>query len=271
MTVSVLGCGWLGEPFGVHLVGKKMKVKGSTTKAPKLRVIDDDGIEPYLIRLGPDRIEGDITAFLESDVLVLNFPPNGNALTVEEVFPKTVTRIIEAVKESSLRKIIFVSSTSVYGNQHGERVSETANLKPERPSSRALVVVENMLMNQPELQVTILRMGGLVGGVRKPYLFLVGRDDLDGGEMPVNLVHQSDAIEAIFAVIEQDVWGEIFNVVADLHPSRREYYTYAATQNNMTPPRFLPDQEPSGKSVSNEKIKRILGFEFTYSDPFHML
>jgi nucleoside-diphosphate-sugar epimerase len=271
MTVSVLGCGWLGEPLGVHLVGKKMKVKGSTTKSPKLRVIDDDGIEPYLIRLGPDRIEGDIAAFLESDILVLNFPPNGNSNTVEEVFPKTVRRIIEAVKASPLRKIIFVSSTSVYGDQHGEPVDEDAELKPERPSGRALVEVETMMMDEPELDVTILRMGGLVGGVRKPYLFLVGRSDLNGGEMPVNLVHQSDAIDAITAVIEQEAWGEVFNVVADLHPSRREYYTYAATQNNMTPPRFLPDQEPSGKSVSNDKIKRKLGFEFAYSDPFHML
>ncbi|MEZ4684762.1 MAG: NAD(P)H-binding protein [Bacteroidia bacterium] len=248
-----------------------MKVKGSTTKAPKLRVIDDDGIEPYLILLGPDRIEGDIAAFLESDVLVLNFPPNGNAITVKEVFPKTVKRIIEAVKHSPIRKVVFVSSTSVYGDQHGERVNEKAELKPERPSSMALAEVEEMLMNESDLQVTILRMGGLVGGIRKPYLFLVGRSGLNGGEMPVNLVHQSDAIEAITSVIEQDVWGETFNVVADLHPSRREYYTYAATQNNMTPPRFLPDQEPSGKSVSNEKIKRILGFEFAYSDPFHML
>lgn len=271
MTVSVLGCGWLGGPLGIHLVDKGFKVKGSTTKEQKLRVIDEEGIEPYLIKLGPHGIEGDIVSFLDSDILVLNFPPNGNSENVGEIFPKTVSLILEAVKESAVRKIIFISSTSVYGDQEGASVTETSPLEPQRASSEALVEVEQMLQRDESLEVTILRMGGLVGGHRQPYLFLMGRMSLPGGDMPVNLLHQADAIAAITAVIEQNVWGEIFNVVADEHPSRRDYYTYAATHKNLSPPEFLPDSKPAGKSVSNAKIKEKLALDFVYDDPYLML
>ena len=173
--------------------------------------------------------------------------------------------------KSPLRKIIFISSTSVYGDQQGASVSEVSPLHANRDTGQALVEVEKMLMGEPDLKVTILRMGGLVGGHRQPYLFMAGRVGLTGGEMPVNLVHQEDAIRAVTAVIEHDNWGETYNVVADKHPSRREYYTYAATQNNMPRPEFLPDVIPSGKSVSNKKIKEKFNFQFTYSDPFLML
>ena len=58
MTVSVLGCGWLGAPLGSYLVEKGLEVKGSTTKAGKMRLIGLDGIDPYLIKLQPDHLFG---------------------------------------------------------------------------------------------------------------------------------------------------------------------------------------------------------------------
>ncbi|MFK7972617.1 MAG: NAD-dependent epimerase/dehydratase family protein [Bacteroidia bacterium] len=271
MTVSVLGCGWLGAPLGSYLVEKGLEVKGSTTKAGKMRLIGLDGIDPYLIKLHPDTIQGDILAFLDTDVLVLNFPPSATGQPIEKAFPATVERVLGEVKKTGLRKILFVSSTSVYGDQAGKTVTEATPLEPSYHSGKALLQVEDRLRDDADLDVTILRMGGLIGGNRQPHLFLRGRKDLQGGNMPVNLLHQEDAIRAIAAIIEQDCWGETFNVVADTHPLRREYYTTAATRRNLIPPQFVADTSLSGKTVSNAKIKTMLNFEFRYNDPYLML
>lgn len=73
-TISILGCGWLGEPLAERLVGDGYTVKGSTTTAEKLDRLAAKGVAPYLIRLDLEdpRLDPD---FFDAEVLFLNIPP----------------------------------------------------------------------------------------------------------------------------------------------------------------------------------------------------
>jgi nucleoside-diphosphate-sugar epimerase len=116
---------------------------------------------------------------------------------------------------------------------------------------------------------TVLRFGGLVGGTRRIGNFLAGKRDLSEPDRPVNLIHRDDCLGIVLALIEQPAPG-IFNAVCDGHPTRRDLYTYEAKRAGLTPPQFkTASSAGDGRIVSNEKIKRVLGYTFRHPDPFH--
>jgi 3-hydroxyisobutyrate dehydrogenase-like beta-hydroxyacid dehydrogenase len=49
--ISILGCGWLGLPLAKALLENGFAVKGSTTSQEKLSVLENSGIQPFLIAL----------------------------------------------------------------------------------------------------------------------------------------------------------------------------------------------------------------------------
>ena len=74
-TISVLGCGWLGLPLTRFLLDKGYKVKGSTATPEKLDELESSGIEPYHITLTPEINDDYNPEFLNTDILIINFPP----------------------------------------------------------------------------------------------------------------------------------------------------------------------------------------------------
>ena len=265
--ISILGCGWLGLPLGAALAQKGYEVKGSTTRPEKLEQIREQGIEPYLIRV-QEEVEGpEKESFFDADLLILNIPPGGRRNPeVEEQYPQQVKAIMEHIHSGAVQYLLFIGSTSVYGDENRE-VTEADDLDPATPSARALVVIERYLALLKQPRATILRMGGLVGGNRKAGRFLAGKKEVPNGEAPVNLVHLEDCIGVIGAVIEQSAWGHTFNVCAGLHPTRAEFYTAQAIKQGFEPPAFRAGTKLAYKIVSNEKVKKTLGYEFRHPDP----
>lgn len=268
-TISILGCGWLGLPLGVHLHKKGYKVKGSTTEPDKLNIIGENGIEPYLIILDPEIRGVNYDEFLKCDVLIIDFPPERRD-DIIDYHQEQIKSLISATRSETVKHVIFTSSTSVYPDVNGE-VLEEVEPKPTKTSGKALLRVENLLRESNKFDTTIIRFGGLIGYDRMPGRFLAGRKGLANGDSPVNLIHRDDCIEIIFKIIKNNVWGETFNACADLHPTRRQYYTEQARRMGLNPPTFNARGKSSYKIVSNKKLKRALNYKFKYPDPSKIL
>ena len=56
--ISILGCGWLGLPLAQQLVHHGFQINGATTSDAKLVVLKNAGIQPFLINVSSDEIEG---------------------------------------------------------------------------------------------------------------------------------------------------------------------------------------------------------------------
>lgn len=267
-TISLLGAGWLGTPLGERLVQDGYTVKGSTTRAERFPELEEKGIQPYRIRITGAKIEAeqDFADFFNCDLLLINVPPGRRQPDVASEYPQRIKTINMLAQAHEVKQTIFVSSTSVYGNTNN-LVTEEDEEAPASASGEAVLTAERYLglMNNP--QATILRMGGLVGGDRKPGRFLAGKQNLKNGQAPVNLVHLEDCIGVCREVIKQQKWGEIYNVVADEHPTREAFYPAQAKKLGLHPPTFLPDPEPSFKVISNRKVKQDLGYTFFKPDP----
>lgn len=265
-SISILGAGWLGLPLGGFLSDRGFSVKGSTTRKEKFAVLTKTGIHPFLLEVSESGISGEhIEAFFESEMLLLCIPPGRRRPQVADHYPEQIRLVAKKAREAGVRHLIYISSTGVYGDSEGV-VTETSPTDPDRSSARAVWEAEKVLRSF-EFSLTVLRMAGLVGGDRKAGRFLAGKKDVKGGGTPVNLVHREDCIQVIWEVIRQEAWGETYNVCADKHPSRRQFYTWRAEKEGFEPPEFADDEGESGKIVSNRKLKEDLNYHFLHPDP----
>ncbi len=266
-TISILGCGWLGLPLGAWLAERGYRVKGSTTSSDKLPRLEEAGIAPYLLTLDP-WIHGDqIGDFFQADVLFLNIPPGRRRPDVDVFFGELIASVLTELRYAPINFVVFASSTSVYAPMNGVVVEEDAGKpRPWSLSGRALLDAEERLINDRHFDTTVLRFAGLYGYDRRPGRFLAGRERVENGAAPVNLVHRDDAVAVVETVIEQEVRGEVFYVCTDEHPTRKAFYTRAAQWLGLDPPVF-DDDAASFKIVSNEKLKKRLGYQFAHPDP----
>lgn len=267
-TISILGCGWLGLPLAEFLILKGFSIKGSTTSPGRYPLISEKNIDAYLLNLNPHLNGNRADEFFNSEILIINIPPGGEEDKVK-FHQKQVESILNMVRQSSINKVIFISSTSVYGNVNKE-VTEDDELTPEKESGKALKLVEKTLFNDDSFKKTIIRFAGLIDNDRNPVKYFAGRRNIPGGNIPVNLIHRKDCINIIYQVIIQNAWEEIFNACSDFHPTKREFYTVSAEKLKLPTPEFI-DTEDSYKIVNSAKIKSSLNLEFIFPDPLMMI
>ena len=272
-TVSILGCGWIGLPLAEYLIDRGVRVKGSTTQTDKLEQLHTKGIEPFLVKLTPEIDAPKLAHFLDTDTLLINIPP-GVRTRGEEFHPAQITQLIPHLVQSRLKNIIYVSSTSVYPNVNRE-VNEDEPLPNQDGSidgvgskgvNRALLKAEQMIKNLTQKNITILRPGGLIGEDRIPGRYVAGRKGLTGGNNPVNYIHPVDLVRIIAEIIQQNVWGDTFNVVAPQHPPRREVYAKNAEMFGFELPEYA-EGSADFKMINADKLIKRLNYQFEYPNP----
>jgi nucleoside-diphosphate-sugar epimerase len=273
-TISILGCGWLGLPLAKKLIEKGNSVNGSTTSENKLSVLKEARINPFIVILSEvegafesESVSENINAFLaESEILIIDIPPKlrGNqsfSTPLEMTFVKKIKNLIPFIEKSAVKKVLFVSSTAIYGNDN-DFISEESLSNPETESGKQLLISENILLENKNFETTILRFGGLIGEDRHPVKFLAGKENLENPDAPVNLIHQNDCVKIIEAIINQPKWNEVFNAVAPFHPTREEYYIQKAKEQNLVLPKFSAEKSNIKKVISSEKIESVLNYKF---------
>ena len=264
-AVSILGCGWLGEPLAIFLKETGFLVRGSVRDPEKLPALLEKEIEPYLIDISPEVSGEGAEEFFSSDVLFINFPPERRD-DIETYHEKQIENLIGAIPNPQGKMVIFASSTSVYPNINGV-VREEDSLYPDKPSGKALLRVERLLMDHPEIDTTVIRFSGLIGYDRAPIKSIKRKKLVLNPDCPLNLIHRDDCIGIVRSVIDLDVRNTILNATCDEHPTRREYYSREARKYGIEPPLFEMESAPEYKIVSNEKLKKMLGYRLIYPDP----
>jgi nucleoside-diphosphate-sugar epimerase len=248
-TISILGCGWLGEPFANSLIKKGYSVKGSTTSKHKIELLTSQGIQPYLLDL--EHLSQNILTFLNSEILVVTIPSKNI-----EGFKQLIAKI----EASTIQKVLFISSTSVYKNSP-IIITEEADL-----ADCSLKKIEQLFLLNKHFETTIIRFSGLFGYQRNPTDFFKINKIIPNPEGVVNMIHRDDCIEIIERIITKNCWNEIFNACTDSHPKRRDFYTKSYIDLGYSKPLFKENDKKSIKIIGNEKLKKKLNYKFNYPD-----
>ena len=247
--ISILGCGWLGLPLASKLANEGYVVHGSTTSISKLGKLKSEGITPYLIDIR--NLDNNISGFLNSEILII-------AITSKNI--NDYKKLLQRIETSQIKKVIFVSSTSVYENLN-QIVTEESSTK-----NTQLLHIENLFIENKKLETTIIRFGGLFGYNRKPENFIPLNKKMENPEGFVNLIHRDDCIRIIEQLILKNVWNTILNACADSHPKRRDFYTKENLKSGNKNTLFNENSLNEYKIISSEKLKSILDYNFEYSD-----
>lgn len=261
--ISIIGCGWLGLPLAINLTEKGHIIKGSTTSAAKLNELTAHKIKPYLIELKDSEIKGDVSNFLAgSDIVIINIPPglrkNPTKNHVAEI--KCLMTHIEA---QQIQNVLYISSTSVYSDEiNTPTITETNTPNASSNSAKQLIEIEQILQKNSNFKTTILRFSGLFDAKRHPAIFLSGKTNLKNGDAPVNLIHKDDCISIISQLIENNIWGDVFNASNPYHPLKKDYYTNYCKRHNLKLPQFNLKEKSKGKKIEASKLVQLLKYTF---------
>lgn len=251
-AVGIMGCGWLGKALASDLMGDGIRVVGTTTSPRGAVALKELGVEPVVARFGL-HLDGDLSILKGLDALVVAIPPGTGTAALDEA-----GAISEVVREASPRLVVQISTSSVYPDNGGTVVEDDA-IRDHR-----LFLVEE-LYRRLECRVTILRCTGLFGPGRLILPYVLRADRPVDPDLPVNLVEQRDVVRAVRRVLAEPV-SDTFNVCADEHPPRGEFYREIAKRAGLDLPTFRPGGE-AWKIVDNRKFREQFGFRYEYPDP----
>jgi nucleoside-diphosphate-sugar epimerase len=273
--VVILGCGYVGCELAAQL--SDYDVVGVRRSDAGLAAVEAAGARP----VQADVTESDaLDAVPDADWLVFAASAGGrDAEAARETYVEGLRTAIDhfAARSSPPDRIVYTSSTGVYGDHDGAWVDEDTDLQPTTEKTRILAEAERIARERPPAGTdgTVARFGGLYG----PDRYRLDRY-LDGPvtEGYLNMVHREDAAGAVRFLLEADVGRDaVVNVVDDEPVEKWAVADWLAAQCGEPDPEKetlesrleAVDAEQrrrrlrANKRVSNDRL-RELGYEFTY-------
>lgn len=235
-------------------------VKGTTTTPEKLKLLQDEGINAFLLNLEE---QGPIdTSLLESDIILSAIPPrtrrNEGGSHVQQI-ENLLTQL------NSEQYFIYISSTSVYPDAAGT-YDESFHLTSQNTGNHVLYEAEQRILSYFESPL-ILRPGGLMGYNRIAGRYFAG-GTAPGRLQPVNYIHRDDVVDLIAQSIQKRLAG-VYNLVAPDHPTREEVYAANSQHYDFAMPAFR--DEGIQRIIEGNQIAAHLNYQFKFPDPraFH--
>ncbi|WP_323674846.1 NAD-dependent epimerase/dehydratase family protein [Halorubellus sp. PRR65] len=279
MRVVVLGCGYVGIELGRQLVDRGHDVVGVRRSDSGLDAIEGAGF---------DGVRADVTdaeslaALPDADALVFAASSGGRgADAARDVYVDGLQSALGeyATREDPPRRLVYTSSTGVFGDHGGDWVDESTPIDPTTAKTRVLASAEAIALAADRLygiDGTVARFAGLYGPERYRLERYVDGPVTEGY---LNMVHRDDAAGAVRFLLETDrARGDVVHVVDDEPVSKWAFADYLAdacgepSPAKRTTTERLADGDLSAaaerriraeKRVDNTRL-RDLGYEFRY-------
>lgn len=249
----VVGCGYLGRVVAARWLAQGRPVAAVTrTRAAELAAA---GIRPIVADVTDptslDRLPEAAT------VLYAVGMDRSAGKSMREVYVAGLANVLAALPRPG--RLIYVSSTGVYGQTDGSAVDEDSPADPAEPSGRVVLEAERTLRAaMPE--AIVLRFAGIYGPGR-----VLRRAALLAGELLaadpdkwLNLIHVADGADAVLAAEARAAAGDTLIVSDGTPASRRQVYTEAARLLGVEA-KFAPGPpaaEPNRRAV-NRRLRAL--------------
>ena len=276
-VLLIVGCGDIGVRVA-RAIGPGWRVLGLTSSPQRLAELRAAGIEPLLGNLDAPATLARLAGLADA-VLHLAPPPAQGATD-----RRTEALLQALARRPSVRRLVYVSTSGVYGDCAGARIDETQPLAPATDRARRRVDAEQRVAYGRALrvQVTVLRVPGIYaadrpGGHPRERLargtpVLVREDDVhtnhihadDLARACVKAVHRGPTQRALHASDDTELrMGDYFDLAADLcglpRPPR---VTRAQAALHLSPMQLSFMSE--SRRLDNRRLKAELRFALRY-------
>lgn len=268
MNILIFGCGYIGTE-----VAKIWRAAGHTvtvtTRDPKRFNQLSLVAQKCVIIKGDNKDE--LAPLVANNDLILVSIAADTPKHYEKAYLNTAQNFrLLALEQDLPRRLIYTSTTTVYGDHSGRWVDENSPLLAASEQGKILIEAEKTFLSLAEIgwHVCVLRVSEIYGPSRELSRRLLRHNDhiLPGcGDRFTNMAHKTDIVSAIDYALRHKLEG-IYNVSDDEHPTRKELYDILSRKMNLPPVLWDPTHTPlhsGNKRVSNHKIKAA-GFAFLH-------
>jgi len=279
-SVSIVGCGYTGLRLARRWRDSGARVRGYATRPESLREIAAAGLQALPLDLDQALPDERVAGIVQDDDLVFYcVPPAPSGQT-----DTRLTRLLAGIV-SRPRRIVYLSTTGVYGDHQGGHVDEDTPPAPRTARAARRLAAEKDLRAWAQtrnLSWCILRVAGIYGPGRLPLTRLAGREPaIDPREaMPSNRIHVDDLVSAALAAGLAEVADRrIFNVTDGSDESSTAFLQRVARIAQLPAPplisRRMAEQTFSASTwsflgesrrVDNRRLREELGLRLAYAD-----
>jgi len=265
--VVIIGCGFLGEAAAALFSSRGAHVLGLVRSAESLAALAGTSFEAARCDVADDISVKALAPRLRGVPLAIHAVSagGGGAEEYAALYRDGLKRVLASWQP---RRVIFVSSTSVYGQDDGSWITEESPTEPVRETGRILLESEQIALQAGGIAA---RLSGIYGPGRSYLLrhFLEGEAVLEnGGGRWINQIHRDDGAGALVRLGDPEISPGVYNVTDDTPATQREVYGWMADFFGQPLP---PVGDPgmalrrgvTSKRISNAKM-RGLGWSPAY-------
>lgn len=273
-----IGLGYAARPLAQHLVSEGWSVTGTTRSRPKAVAMHALGIKTVVWESPkplPEKQLEDAAA-----IIISTGPEDGGC---------PAARAVGGANIFSTTRILYLSSSGVYGDTGGEWIDETAECHPTTDRGRDRLAAEaqwTSIAQRTQAKLTLCRLAGIYGPKRSAINSLSG--DTPGARAGLsrrlikpgqvfNRIHRDDIAAGLFALLHTDNPSDIVNFADDEPSPPADPITYAAELLDIEPPPEVAFEDikdelspmarsfyAENKRLRNERLKALPGFSLQY-------
>jgi nucleoside-diphosphate-sugar epimerase len=272
----IIGCGDVGLRM-LRVLGGRWRTYALTHTAQRVALLRAEGVIPVTGNLDRPQTLNRL-AGLAHDVVHFAPPPGAGTRDL-----RTANLVRALAKGGSLpQRLVYISTSGVYGDCGGEVVDETRRARPSSDRARRRLDAERQLRAwgaETGVQVSILRVPGIYAAERLPIARLkAGTPALASDHDPyTNHIHADDLARIVLAALTRGRGGRAYNATDDSWMKMGDYFDLVADQFDLPhPPRVswetarreIPDVMLSfmreSRRLSNRRLKHELRVRLRY-------
>jgi len=254
IPVVVVGVGYVGRVLAAELADDGYEVWG-VRRGPEV----PDGVTPVTVDATDAAALATALAPLSDrqvDVCVLTAPDEGD----EAGYRKAYLRILETTGAAlDIRRLLFASSTAVYGGATGAWVDEDTPTSPTRFSGEVLLEAE-ALASEVAAESSAIRYGGIYGPTRDRMVRLIrdGKRIAAGPTRHGNRIHRDDCAGVMRHLLALPEVEDVYTAVDHAPAPLVEVETWICDQLGVDPSSLVAPDRPmrrgGDKRVRNERL-----------------
>ncbi|MEM1158442.1 MAG: SDR family oxidoreductase [Verrucomicrobiota bacterium] len=254
----IVGCGYVGKPLAEALLSEGWRVGAVVKSEISSAALADQSYEVF---------QGDVADPLfwqQPDpvwkhVIYCPSTGGGGVEAYRQIHEIGLMNVLNWLPAGA--RLLYTSSTSVYGQSDGEVVDEDSVTEPASPSAQELVKAEHRVCDAGQ---TVLRLAGIYGPERG---VLLKRLRAGGALIPqqdpkwLNLIYLTDIVSVIrHALTGKLKSGSVYNVTDNEPASYREIFQWLCDRLQLPlpdigTPDYFGKRGITNKRVSNQKLR----------------
>lgn len=272
----IAGCGYIGRRVATLIRADGGDVTGLVRSADSAAQLERQGIRA--LRADLDALPAEIPGARFDGIFYFAPPPRDGATDTR------MTAFLHRLDARPPRRIVYISTSAVYGDCNGDWITESQPLNPDTGRGRRRVDAERQLQawcQAHQVELTILRVPGIYGPGKLPLARLEkGLPVLREADAPyTNRIHGDDLAAICVAAMQHEHTNTVFNV-SDGNPSNMtDYFFRVADAAGLPRPPAVDRMEAErvlspgmlsflrdSRRMKNDRLLGELGVELRYPD-----